>query len=96
MAKERICETCGVVIEGKGCAARFCKACLIKRRREQARQIEKERRAKIHQENRERARAAEREAFRPKLSIADIAIYAKEHGITYGKAVMELEGRRGK
>lgn len=94
MAEEMYCEYCGILITDKGVGARYCRDCQRERLRAKNRQSMQKRRELARMGSAERDRAALNLAP-PKLSIAEIALYAKEHGITYGKAVMELERRRG-
>lgn len=95
MAEEMYCECCGTLITDKGVRARYCRECQRERLRAKNRQRMQKRRELARMGSAERDRAALNMAP-PKLTIADIAIYAKEHGITYGKAVLELERGRGK
>lgn len=79
---------CGVDVTGK---KNYCEACLAVHKRENNRIYWRMLRAEMRKENERMREIAKRTALPPKMSIADIATYAKERGITYGKAVLELE-----
>ena len=83
-----LCKVCGNSLMGK---KEYCPECYKTYRREQNRVYWRKLRAEMRKENERMREIAKRTAPPPKMSIADISLYAKEHGITYGKAVLELE-----